>query len=114
MNIKLPDSLPKSEIIQNNELDIYQKCYQLFKKYIMENAYFCINISYDTRNAFYKNFGVQYSNNFKLNNQHDMVQYLRTNFKEFEIHRLFNRVLYEVYELIKIANDRFQNIHKKP
>ena len=112
ISIKFPDTIPKSEIVGNKNIDNYQKCLLLFKKYIMDDAYFSINISFQVRNELYKLFGINYNKQIGLPSDDEMLKYIRNNTKNInDLSNVFNIALYEVYDSMKQAKERFLSLN---
>ena len=110
MQIRFPDTVPKSEIIGNSELNSYQKCYELFKKYVINQAYFCINIPHKTRLIIYNKFGVTYQT-YNESKKDSMINYLQKNTKISDLEYIFADAFLEIYMLLKEPFDRFQTLN---
>eukprot|EP01083_Nonionella_stella_P072977 197022_1 len=125
-SIKFPDNVPKSSIVQSPERieetekkkevaiqvelsdddKVYLCAVEIFKKYIINQAYFCINISFQQRAKLYVLFGWEDS---KPLMDGVMVKHL----KEQDLHLLklmhvFDHARAEVYNLMSDGFKRFK------
>eukprot|EP01083_Nonionella_stella_P117693 351033_1 len=128
-SIKFPDNVPKSSIIQSpvhvsaeeeitvemddmnqtaltDEDKVYLCAVEIFQKYIINRAYFCINISYDHRAQLYALFGW---NDSKQSIESVMVKHLKErDLSLLELMHIFDDVRIEVYKLMANGFRRFK------
>eukprot|EP01084_Bolivina_argentea_P019901 37008_1 len=88
-------------------LNCYFSGIKLFQKYIVDDAYFAINISFEEREKLYKIFGYSKNNNELSINE--MVKHLKTNCNVLsELSQIFDNSRYEVYKLMNYSYFRFK------
>ncbi|ETO35711.1 hypothetical protein RFI_01354 [Reticulomyxa filosa] len=56
LSIQFADSVPKSQIVRHDICDEYKQAMLLFEKYVVDNAPFCINISFKARKELLRQF----------------------------------------------------------
>eukprot|EP01083_Nonionella_stella_P034927 95490_1 len=121
IQIHFPETAPKSIIVEHdqhanadtNKKDDefpsdqeYLQCVALFKKYIANEACFCINIDSITRNQLYAVFnGVLYSNK-----DSEIVEHLRkkSSINAHNLFHLFDGCRSQIFQLLTFAYQRFQ------
>ena len=107
LGVSLPTNAPRSQIVAAD--DCYLQFTKLFKKYIINDAYFCVNISGLTRKKFY--LQLEYDDNENKKTNEIMVQYLkdRGNIDEYALLTMFDAARREIFELLSFAFIRFKN-----
>eukprot|EP01083_Nonionella_stella_P097108 272969_1 len=110
----LPPNAPTSTIVtKGNE---YDQSAQLFTKYIVNDAYFCINISSTTRDALYEQFG--YSDDHQNLSKEMIVQHLKQSVSIDDLFHLFGESRKEVFRLLNgpyrafMKTDAFQELRE--
>eukprot|EP01083_Nonionella_stella_P039835 108355_1 len=105
------NNMPKSTLITRLDKHNLHECVvHLFIKYVVDDAYFAINIAYEERIALYAAFGFEKS--IHSNDDMDVVGILSGNIKdemnENDAFHLFNAVIKQIYKLIRGSFLRFK------
>eukprot|EP01084_Bolivina_argentea_P245382 410846_1 len=118
LTLKFPETAPKSMIVQNihkrkrqqtiavtvnldiHELEytnnMYQQAVQIFNKYVSQNGYFPINVSYETKK--------EITNFFKEWDEEN-----GTNPEIMVLYHIFDKCIFEIYRLIQHSFYRFKH-----
>ena len=106
LNVLLPENAPKSQIVSTK--DIYLQFAELFKKYIANDAYFCVNISGGTRGRFYEK--LEYDDKDNKKSMDVIVNYLKEkdDMDKYALFELFDDARREIFELMNFAFVRFR------
>eukprot|EP01084_Bolivina_argentea_P319881 554880_1 len=116
LDVEISELAPKSKIIElkytNSDcdklFDEYLQCVHIFKKYVINGSYFCINISFVNRDYLYKQFG----GNEKATDE-EMVKYLCDgNITREKIVHIFDECRSEIFQLLLFAFSRFKCSHE--
>eukprot|EP01084_Bolivina_argentea_P072382 131423_1 len=129
LTIKFTDTAPKSRIIAQTQsqsdncikTDIeqmdnyptteeYLQCISIFKKYIANDAYFCINIDSAARLELYNVFGCNMNYASNRNNENLMIEALQ-NTSGIDVNKLFHLFdasRTQIYQLLLFAFARFK------
>eukprot|EP01084_Bolivina_argentea_P087396 157842_1 len=124
LTIMFPDNAPKSRIVTDNfdneenvehdenddypSVNEYMQCIKIFKKFITNSAYFCVNIDSASRYGLYQIFGFkEYDSSQK---EEDIVKILKnkTKMTRTELFHLFDGCRTQVYQLLNFAFMRFK------
>lgn len=133
LNIEFHEKVPQSNIVlcgsENddeqkqeyaNDDTVYIQCVQLFKKYICNDAYFCVNISYPTRMNIYSYF--DYSDGLYPHSRNDakaksaemknLVNSLKKSVTNGDqmllIFKIFENARHEIFQLLHHSFARFK------
>eukprot|EP01083_Nonionella_stella_P014234 40024_1 len=119
LGIKLSDYVPKSRIVMNDEkvdntiqypsdVECLQ-CVQLFKKYVMNEASFCVNIDGNERTRLYGLFGCNKKDKINGNDDEYMMQKLKesTTSDVSKVFHIWDGCRRQIYQLLNYAFFRF-------
>eukprot|EP00483_Globobulimina_turgida_P006312 UN06322 len=91
----------------------YLQSVQFFKKYVANNSYFCINISYVQRNSLYQQFGIENESHNASQSNQEIAQFLKTNKVSTDtLFHLYDESRREILILLNFAFSRFKTSDK--
>lgn len=88
--------------------DSWMMAVKIFRKYVVNGSYFCINISGEDRIALYEQFGYSVS---AANTDEEMLVTLRDNLENDidQLFHIFDTARYSVFRLMIYSVSRFEN-----
>eukprot|EP00484_Ammonia_sp_Unknown_P017222 CAMPEP_0197030480 /NCGR_PEP_ID=MMETSP1384-20130603/9708_1 /TAXON_ID=29189 /ORGANISM="Ammonia sp." /LENGTH=393 /DNA_ID=CAMNT_0042459841 /DNA_START=412 /DNA_END=1593 /DNA_ORIENTATION=- len=102
-----PESVPKSTLIRNmNQKNVHQCVAALFKKYVVDDAYFTINIAYESRMQLYELFAYDANQSEVDVLAGGLKQSVSTDWNA--MYHLFDTQSEEIYRLLSNSFSRFR------